>query len=129
MFFQFFIVILASLVGLASVAEIVWGGFLDEYHTFGQSFLSIIVFISGFYDPITLIDYDTAFALIFIILMFFIQLIIFIAVFSSIFAESLRRTVSEYGYPDDYSGDKWGIQQYKIWLLHFVDEPTSRAES
>lgn len=119
MFFQFVIITIIALLGLAAIAKLIWGSYLKEYKTFGLSFISVLLFTSGYYSSSELINYDDAWGIIFMIVFFLVQLFFFLAIFLALFAESLRRSVKEYGYPEDYKIKKWGKEDYKIWALHF----------
>lgn len=120
MFFQFIILAIIALLGLAAIARIIWGSYLDEYRTFGLSYISILLFTSGYYSSSELINYDNIWGIVFMNLFFYVQLFFLLAIFLAIFAESLRRSVKEYGYPEDYKVIKWGAEDYKVWAFHFL---------
>lgn len=128
MFFQFLIALLCVLFALASIMEIVWGSYLEECKTFGLSFISVLLLSSMYYSPRMLLDHDMYWGILFIIIILIVQLFIFIALFTSIFAESLRRSVCTYGYPEDYKEKKWDLSDYKVWIIHFIDDPKEKKE-
>lgn len=126
MFFQFLILLLCVFFALTSVAEIIWGSYLDEFKTFGLSFISILLFSSSYYNISSLSQYDMVWCILLVIVTFILQIFIFITFFASLFAESLRRSVCTYGYPEDYEETKWDLQDYKVWLIHFIDDPKAK---
>lgn len=128
MFFQFLIVLLCCLFALSSIAEIVWGPYLDEFKTFGLSFISILLFTSSYYNSSKILEYDVFWGILFVVIIFIIQMLIFITFFASIFAESLRRSVCTYGYPQDYESTQWDLNDYKVWLFHFINNSKEKKE-
>lgn len=128
MYFQFLIVLLCVLFALTSIAEIIWGPYLDEFKTFGLSFISILLFTSSYMNISKLLEYDMVWGILFIIITFLLQMFIFMTFFASIFAESLRRCVCTYGYPEDHEESKWDLDDYKVWLIHFIKDPKAKKE-
>ena len=46
---KYFIFIVFILLGYTSIAHILWGPFIEDYRSFGDSFLSILLFTAGNY--------------------------------------------------------------------------------
>jgi hypothetical protein len=51
------------------------------------------------------------------------------AIFISIYAESLRRTVIKLGYPEDHQLSKWTMKDYMTWLLYCLGNKKKDEQS
>ena len=129
MFIQYLIVMLALLFGFAVIAELIWSPHLKEFETFGMSFISILFFTCGFYDVSGLIKHNEAWGIIFILLFFIFDLFLIFAIFNSIFAESLRRTIVNNGYPEDIEKGEWNLKDFSFWIVHYLSEENEKSKT
>jgi len=84
--------------------------------------MSILLISTGYFDLRNMMIYNSGWAT-FFFLAFFISILLFLnVVFISLFAESVKITVVQHGYPDDYENNNWQFKDYIIWLCHFVDD-------
>ena len=100
MFIQYLLVMIGLLFGFTVVAELIWSPYMNTFKTFGMNFISVLLFTCGYYDVNELIKYNEGWGVVFIIVFFVFDLFLIFAIFNSIFAESLRRTIVKYGYPE-----------------------------
>ena len=122
MFFQYLIVMLGLLFGFTVVAELIWSPHMKEFETFGMSFISILLFTCGFYDVGAIIKHNETWGILFILVFFIFDLFLIFAVFNSIFAESLRRTIVMHGYPEDIEKKEWNLKDFTYWVAHYLPE-------
>jgi hypothetical protein len=50
------------------------------------------------------------------------------SIFISIYAESLRRTVVNLGYPNDHQQTQWTLKEYVVWLCFCVSSKKKKVE-
>lgn len=116
-YFSFFIVIL---VIYACIALMLWGPYIDNFDSFGQSFLQILFFTMGYFNPNEMLQYNSEWTVVFLGSFFLFMLFFMYTIFISLYAESLRRTVIKYGYPEDHPLSRWTLKDYMTWLLFFL---------
>lgn len=122
MFVQFLVVIIGILFGFAIVGELIWCPFITLFQTYGMSFIAVLLFTMGYYDTNLLVKYNEGWGTVYIIIFYAFNLFIIFALFNSIFAESLRRTIVKHGYPEDVTKEEWTIKDYSFWFLHYLPE-------
>ena len=122
MFIQYLLVMIGLLFGFTVVAELIWSPYMDTFKTFGMSFISVLLFTCGYYDVNELIKYNEGWGVVFIVVFFVFDLFLIFAIFNSIFAESLRRTIVKHGYPEDVEKEEWTLKDYTYWFLHYLPE-------
>lgn len=122
MFVQFLVVIIGILFGFAVVGELIWCPYITLFETYGMSFISVLLFTMGYHDTNLLVKYNEGWGVVYIIIFYVFNLFIIFALFNSIFAESLRRTIVKYGYPEDVTKEEWTIKDYSFWFLHYLPE-------
>jgi hypothetical protein len=111
----FFIVILLI---YACIAHMLWGPYIDEFGSFGEAFLQILFFTMGFFSPNQMLQYNSEWTVVILGSFFLFVLFFMYAIFISIYAESLRRTVIKLGYPEDHQLSQWTMKDYMTWLLY-----------
>lgn len=122
LFVQYIIVVIVLLFGFASIAELIWSPHMEEMKTFGSSFISMLMFTSGYFDAERMVKANEPWSVVFSIFFFVFNLFFIFAVFSSIFAESLRRNIVSEGYPEDVDVEEWTLSDYVKWIVHFTPE-------
>jgi hypothetical protein len=116
-YFTFFIVILLI---YACIALMLWGPYIDDFSSFGKSFLQILFFTMGYFNPNQMLQYNSEWTVVIIGSFFLFMLFFMYVIFISLYAESLRRTVIKYGYPEDHQLSRWTMKDYMTWLLFFL---------
>lgn len=121
----FFIVIL---LGYACIGQILWGPYINQSSTFGGSFVTILLFTMGYFDANLWLTYNSSWTVVFVASFFLFVLFFMYAIFISIYAESLRRTVIKLGYPEDHELTQWTLKDYLVWLCYCVGDNKKKEE-
>ena len=129
MYFIYFVFILIFILAFAVGGKLLWGYQLSSFSGFGSSFVSALLFICGFYNIEELLQYNLGFGIVYLIVISIISMFFIYAVLYSIFAESFRNTLVEYGYPEDLDKDNWSISDYIYWIAHFIPEKMENKQS
>lgn len=121
-FFKYILLVILTYTFFAVVSHLLYGPFIQDYESVLSSFRSILLISTGYLDLNNLMMYNSGWGT-FYFLAFFILILLFLnVVFISLFAESVKITVVQQGYPDDYDNNNWQFKDYIIWLCHFVDD-------
>jgi len=121
-FVRYFLLVLIAFVMFAVVGYIIYGPYLQDFSTF-QSSIAVILFLTvGYYDLRTIIFYAPGWGTFYMMVFWIIILLFIYVIFISLFAEGLKKTVVQNGYPEDYEGQQWQFKDYIVWLCHFVKE-------
>ncbi len=67
-----------------------------------------------------MLSYNSVLSVIFMTLFFIFVLFFLFTVFISLYAESFRNTVINFGYPEDQIKKEWSMKDYLIWLCYCV---------
>jgi hypothetical protein len=119
-FVKYSIFFLVILLGYSCIAHILWGPYIKEFNTFGDSFLQILLFTMGYFNSNLLLTYNSAWTVAFLTSFFLFVLYFMYAVFVALYAESLRRTVIKLGYPEDHELSQWTLKDYVVWLCYCI---------
>jgi len=75
-----------------------WGAQAQEYSTFQDAFISIILLSLGIADAINLVNIDYYWTLLFLTFFYFVIVFFLISVFLGIFIDSYRLVIMDLGY-------------------------------
>lgn len=118
----YFIFILTLLLGFAIGGKLLYGYDMDEFNNYGNCFVSMLLFLCGYYNVEDLVEYNEGFTIVFVLLFSTWKLFFIFPVIHAILAEMFRRAVISYGYPSDMDHENWNMNDYKTWVLHFIPE-------
>lgn len=119
MFFQYFIIIIICIIGFAFMGEMTWGQYYDEYSNFSISFIYTIYLIFGYYNIENKIEHIEWWGIIYIIILYIFNFVFINFIFSLVLAESLRRVVKRFGYPEDDQTYNWKLKDFAVWVSHY----------
>ena len=119
MFFQYFIILIICIIGFAFMGEITWGQYYDEYSNFSISFIYTIYLIFGYYNIENKIEHIEWWGIIYIIILYIFNFVFISFIFSLVLAESLRRVVKRFGYPEDDQTYNWKLKDFAVWVSHY----------
>jgi hypothetical protein len=121
-FFKYILIIILTYTCFGVVSHLLFGPYIEDYESIISSFRSILLISTGYFDLRNMMMYNSGWGT-FYFLAFFILILLFLnVIFISLFAESVKITVVQQGYPDDYENNNWQFKDYIIWLCHFVDD-------
>ena len=120
LFVQYFIIILTIIFGLTIIAQLTWSPYLKNYVNFPSCLISILLQLIGYFNIEDLFEYNLNWwVIIFEILLFIINFVFIFGIFNIIFAEALRRSIKNEGYPEDETKINWKLKDIKNWFLHY----------
>ena len=120
LFVQYFIVIITIILGLTTIAELTWSPYLNNYINFPSCIISILFQLVGYYNIEDLFEFNLNWwVIIFEILLFIINIVFIFGIFNIIFAEALRRSIKNEGYPEDETKINWKMKDILNWLIHY----------
>jgi hypothetical protein len=128
MFIQYFIIIITCIIGFAFMGEITWGQYYNEYANFRISFIYTIYLIFGYYNIENIIEHIEWWGIIYIIILYVFNFVFINFIFSLVLAESLRRVVKRYGYPEDDKAYNWKIKDFVVWVKHYGEKNEEEIE-
>jgi len=50
------------------------------------------------------------------------------SIFTSLYSESLRKNVTQNGYPEDHEKTKWTLTDYLKWITNITGETKKKSE-
>ena len=92
------IILFPILIGFCFVGMNLWGAQSQEYSTFQNAFISIILLAVGKADVINLVSIDYYWTLLFLTFFYFVIVFFLISVFLGIFIDSYRLVIMDLGY-------------------------------
>ena len=120
LFIQYFIVIITIILGLTTIAELTWSPYLNNYINFQSCLISILFQLVGYYKIEDLFEFNLNWwVIIFEILLFIINIVFIFGIFNIIFAEALRRSIKNEGYPEDETKINWKMKDILNWFIHY----------
>ena len=120
LFIQYFIIIITIILGLTTIAELTWSPYLKNYINFPSCLISILFQLVGYYNIEDLFKFKLNWwVIIFEILLFIINIVFIFGIFNIIFAEALRRSIKNEGYPEDETKINWKIKDILNWFIHY----------
>ena len=120
LFVQYFIVIITIILGLTTIAELTWSPYLNNYINFQSCLISILFQLVGYYKIEDLFEFNLNWwVIIFEILLFIINIVFIFGIFNIIFAEALRRSIKNEGYPEDETKINWKMKDILNWFIHY----------
>ena len=119
MFIQYFIVLITCIIGFAFMGEITWGQYHNEYANFRISFIYTIYLIFGYYNIENKIEHIEWWGILYIIILYIFNFVFINFIFSLVLAESLRRVVKRFGYPEDDKAYDWKLKDFVVWVSHY----------
>ncbi len=120
LFVQYFIVIITIILGLTTIAELTWSPYLKNYINFQSCIISILFQLVGYYNIEDLFEFNLNWwVIIFEILLFIINIVFIFGIFNIIFAEALRRSIKNEGYPEDETKINWKMKDILNWFIHY----------
>ena len=120
LFIQYFIVIITIILGLTTIAELTWSPYLNNYINFPSCLISILFQLVGYYKIEDLFEFNLNWwVIIFEILLFIINIVFIFGIFNIIFAEALRRSIKNEGYPEDETKINWKMKDILNWFIHY----------
>jgi hypothetical protein len=75
-----------------------------------------------------MLTYNSGWTVVFIISFYLFVLFFMYAIFISLYAECLRRTVIKLGYPEDHQLSQWTLKDYVVWLCYCIGGDKSKEE-
>lgn len=121
-FFKYILIVLLTYSFFAVLSHILYGPYLIDFESVFTSLRTTLLISIGYFDLRKLMMFNSGWGT-FYFLFFFLCIILFLnIVFISLFAESVKKTVVQFGYPDDYENNNWQFKDYIVWLCHFVDD-------
>ena len=121
-FFKYCILLMTIYIGYATIAFILYGPFLDDFSTFQGSLSRMLMMSIGYYNLKSLITFCASWGTLYILTFFLVFILFVYIVFIGLFAEAVKKTVVQNGYPDDYDDSQWQFKDYIVWLCHFVKD-------
>ncbi len=119
MFFQYFLILIICLIGFAFMGEITWGQYYDEYSNFHISLIYTIYLIFGYYNIENKIEHIKWWGIIYIIILYIFNFVFISFILSLVLAESFRRVVKRFGYPEDDQSYDWKLKDFALWVSHY----------
>ena len=119
MFFQYFLILIICLIGFAFMGEITWGQYYDEYSNFHISLIYTIYLIFGYYNIENKIEHIEWWGIIYIIILYLFNFVFINFIISLVLAESFRRVVKRFGYPEDDQSYNWKLKDFALWVSHY----------
>ena len=120
LFIQYFIIIITIILGLTTIAQLTWSPYLKNYINFPSCLISILFQLVGYYNIEDLFKFNLNWwVIIFEILLFIINIVFIFGIFNIIFAEALRRSIKNEGYPEDETKINWKMKDILNWFIHY----------
>ena len=119
MFFQYFLILIICLIGFAFMGEITWGQYYDEYSNFHISLIYTIYLIFGYYNIENKIEHIKWWGIVYIIILYIFNFVFISFILSLVLAESFRRVVKRFGYPEDDQSYDWKLKDFALWVSHY----------
>ena len=91
-------ILFPMLIGFCFVGMNLWGTYSEEYSTFQNAFISILLLAVGKADVLALVTIDYYWTLLFLTFFYFVIVFFLISVFLGIFVDSYRMVIMDIGY-------------------------------
>ena len=101
------------------MGEITWGQYYDEYSNFHISLIYTIYLIFGYYNIENKIEHIEWWGIIYIIILYVFNFVFINFIISLVLAESFRRVVKRFGYPEDAQSYNWKLKDFALWVSHY----------
>lgn len=95
-----------------------WGAYSEEFYTFENAFISILLLSVGKADVITLVKINTYWTLLFLLFFYFVIVFFLISVSLGIFVDSYRIVVMDVGYSFGRQ-NVWKLSGFFILIFDF----------
>ena len=101
------------------MGEITWGQYYDEYSNFHISLIYTIYLLFGYYNIENKIEHIEWWGIIYIIILYLFNFVFINFIISLVLAESFRRVVKRFGYPEDAQSYNWKLKDFALCVSHY----------
>jgi len=126
-FIKYFVFLIVMILYFAIIGYMIFGSKIDLYNSFENALMQVIMITLGYYPIQLYIKYNEIYAIPYLCSVFLFMLFLLYSLISQVYAESLRKTVIKYGYPDDKEQMSWAMDDYIKWLF-FCFKPKTPEE-